>query len=438
MTAPHPSRPFAAVVAARLLRPWQGIRGPSACHSRRHYLRDGYTCFHSLVRSTRALQDCSDRVLAEPDMAAEQPVAQTSLCQLEYLLKGQARGGERLRDRADQELCVGCHLSAEGSRGTCRCVRIDGPSSSRRGRGSGSPPWEDNRLMRGSQLTAEFGVLLVQPVDHLLGIDRTLQQCGILGCELPLLLLQLLDQRTELGSFCIVVGPICQGRLGSGTVDLVDQRAMVGVDRVAADPGLARQRGDGQPIAPPPQRGMGGHAATSRSNAVRRRSSVLPRRFASGADGWLRFGSCTMLGPVLIKVGKDAVALLHACRRKGLTLRIEGRMEQQIGVAPAPRRPYRTVLFGHREVGAAGASALRAQHGIRGPVVAEAGRTLPSIDAITPVACTEPHVGLVQNEVDVFLHVAVTGAAAKATVCGDRAARFFRRAGKPSATPRAG
>ena len=120
-------------------------------------------------------------------MAADQPVAQTSLCQLEDLLKGQARGGERLRDRADQELCVGCHLSAEGSRDTCRCVRIDGPSSSRRGRGSGSPPWEDNRLMRGSQLTDEFGVLLVQPVDPLLGIDRTLQQCGILGCELPLL-----------------------------------------------------------------------------------------------------------------------------------------------------------------------------------------------------------------------------------------------------------
>jgi len=39
----------------------------------------------SLVRSTRALQDCSDRVLAEPDMAADQPVAQTSLCQLEDL-----------------------------------------------------------------------------------------------------------------------------------------------------------------------------------------------------------------------------------------------------------------------------------------------------------------------------------------------------------------
>jgi hypothetical protein len=41
----------------------------------------------SLVRSTRALQDCSDRVLAEPDMAADQPVAQTSLCQLEDLLR---------------------------------------------------------------------------------------------------------------------------------------------------------------------------------------------------------------------------------------------------------------------------------------------------------------------------------------------------------------
>jgi hypothetical protein len=50
---------------ARLLRPWQRTRCPL-----------------SLVRRTRALQDCSDRVLAEPDMAADQPVAQTSLCQL--------------------------------------------------------------------------------------------------------------------------------------------------------------------------------------------------------------------------------------------------------------------------------------------------------------------------------------------------------------------
>src|SRR5689334_21183210 len=35
--------------------------------------------------ATRALQACSDRVLAAPDMAADHPVAQTSLCQLEDL-----------------------------------------------------------------------------------------------------------------------------------------------------------------------------------------------------------------------------------------------------------------------------------------------------------------------------------------------------------------
>ena len=39
----------------------------------------------SLVRRACALQDCSDRVLAEPDMAADQPVAQTGLGQLEDL-----------------------------------------------------------------------------------------------------------------------------------------------------------------------------------------------------------------------------------------------------------------------------------------------------------------------------------------------------------------
>ena len=81
----HPSRPFAAVVAARLLRPWQRIRGPSAVTQ--DVTIFGTVTLASLVRSTRALQDCSDRVLAEPDMAADQPVAQTSLCQLEDLLR---------------------------------------------------------------------------------------------------------------------------------------------------------------------------------------------------------------------------------------------------------------------------------------------------------------------------------------------------------------
>src|SRR6516165_11246439 len=46
----------------------------------------------SLVCRSRTLQDCSDRVLAEPDMAADQPVAQTSLCQLEDLLRLAVRG----------------------------------------------------------------------------------------------------------------------------------------------------------------------------------------------------------------------------------------------------------------------------------------------------------------------------------------------------------
>src|SRR6267142_973948 len=55
---------------------WVSLK-PSLSSGRLHLL--------SLVRSTRASQDCSDRILAEPDMAADQPVAQTSLCQLEDL-----------------------------------------------------------------------------------------------------------------------------------------------------------------------------------------------------------------------------------------------------------------------------------------------------------------------------------------------------------------
>src|SRR5467141_4136268 len=57
------------------------------CVSLKTSLSSGRLHLLSLVRSTRALQDCSDRVLVEPDMAADQPVAQTSLCQLEDLLR---------------------------------------------------------------------------------------------------------------------------------------------------------------------------------------------------------------------------------------------------------------------------------------------------------------------------------------------------------------
>jgi hypothetical protein len=52
------------------------------CVSLKTSLSSGRLHLLSLVRSTRAMQDCSDGILAEPDMAADQPVAQTSLCQL--------------------------------------------------------------------------------------------------------------------------------------------------------------------------------------------------------------------------------------------------------------------------------------------------------------------------------------------------------------------
>src|SRR3984893_4376361 len=38
---------------AGLLRPWQQTRGPSAGHSSRHYLRDGYTCFRWFAAASR-------------------------------------------------------------------------------------------------------------------------------------------------------------------------------------------------------------------------------------------------------------------------------------------------------------------------------------------------------------------------------------------------
>jgi hypothetical protein len=72
----HPSRPFAAVVAARLLRPWQRIGGPSACHSRRHYLRDGYTCFHWFAARARC-RIAPTVFLLSPTWRSECPMART-------------------------------------------------------------------------------------------------------------------------------------------------------------------------------------------------------------------------------------------------------------------------------------------------------------------------------------------------------------------------
>lgn len=77
-------RPCRARVLRWSLAPLAADRRPE-CVSLKPSLSSGRLHLLFLVRSTRALQDCSDRVLAEPDMAADQPVAQTSLCQLEDL-----------------------------------------------------------------------------------------------------------------------------------------------------------------------------------------------------------------------------------------------------------------------------------------------------------------------------------------------------------------
>jgi hypothetical protein len=46
-------KPCRARACARLLRPWQRTRGPSACHSSRHYVQDGYTCFRWFAARAR-------------------------------------------------------------------------------------------------------------------------------------------------------------------------------------------------------------------------------------------------------------------------------------------------------------------------------------------------------------------------------------------------
>jgi hypothetical protein len=70
----RPKRPCRIRVPARRLRPWQRTRHPSACHSRRHYLRGGYTCFRWFA--ARAIS--GEIVVVEQHPAAlERPPADT-------------------------------------------------------------------------------------------------------------------------------------------------------------------------------------------------------------------------------------------------------------------------------------------------------------------------------------------------------------------------
>src|SRR5579859_1473698 len=167
----------------------------------------------------------------------------------------------------------------------------------------------------------------------------------------------------------------------------------------------------------------------SRANAARRRCSVPWRRFSCEADGSLLRDSCVIVIPALIEFGENAVAFLDARRCQSMALRVEGGMAEQIGIALTPRRPNRAMLLAHCEVGAAGAGTLCAQHGIRAVVAAQTGRAFTPIDAIAPVACAEPHIGLAQYKIDVFSHVTVARAAPEAAALGDHAARFPSKPG---------
>ena len=83
------------------------------------------------------------------------------------------------------------------------------------------------------QLMEELCVLFLQPIEYLLGVDSALEEGGVLGCELPLLLLQMLNQDTEFGNLLLWAGLIPRCDLTIVPNQLVEDRAMVRVDRVA-------------------------------------------------------------------------------------------------------------------------------------------------------------------------------------------------------------
>src|SRR6516165_7964977 len=80
--------------------------------------------------------------------------------------------------------------------------------------------------------------------------------------------------------------------------------------------------------------------------------------------------------------------------------------------------------IGDGKVAARDTRVLGTQCRVWTPIVAEAGRALAAIHAVTPITGAEPHVAFGENKLDILLHVAVAGATAERAACRDLVTAF--------------
>jgi len=132
----------------------------------------------------------------------------------------------------------------------------------------------------------------------------------------------------------------------------------------------------------------------------------------------------------MIEFTKDALAFGNPCLGELPADRVQARMTKKIGIAIAACLPDRPVPRRNGEVGAGKARAFGPQHGVGSLLIAEAGGGFDAVDAITPVADTEPEVGLLHQEGDIGLNIAIARASAELRTSGNHPPALARERGR--------
>src|SRR5436305_371938 len=148
-------------------------------------------------------------------------------------------------------------------------------------------------------------------------------------------------------------------------------------------------------------------SARNTARASRRRVATRSRRRPWGVSAEVAIGG------LQIEIVDHAAALLDPRDRQISAFRVKVGSFQESQVSFQAGFPDRLVTFAHREVRASDACALRAENWIGLFVGPEAGRRLPTVETVAPVADAEPDVGIGQQAGDVGIEVAIVRATAE-------------------------
>ena len=95
-------------------------------------------------------------------------------------------------------------------------------------------------------------------------------------------------------------------------------------------------------------------------------------------------------------------------------------MRQKPCVLPPAFLPHRPMLFRDGKIAAGGTDALRSDDRVRASIITQARCAFTAVDAVAPIATTEPHVGFSQDEVHIVRNISVSCTSTEATVRRDR------------------